>query len=275
MKTSSSQNPFFNRSLKLLNTLSIVAAILLLVSSILGIWLRIMIYPTPELLKTFVSNDVANLLIGLPILIISMAAAQRGSLVGLLCWPGALLYIFYNTLVYSLAMPFSPFFLIYPLQAIISAAGIILFIKHTAGEKIKGRLEGHLKEKFSGIVLIGMGALFFVRALGVLITSIINQTSLPGTELALQITDLIITPLWIVGGISLWRHQSFGYRFGLATLFQANSLFLGLILFMLLQPWLASTPIIMTDLVVILGMAVVALIPLVLVLTGASKAKHG
>jgi hypothetical protein len=48
---------------------------------------------------------VVNLLIGLPILLGSMWLARRGQLIGLFLWPGALLFVLYNDIIYVFAMP--------------------------------------------------------------------------------------------------------------------------------------------------------------------------
>jgi len=46
------------------------------------------------------------------------------------------------------------------------------------------------------------------------------------TELALHISDFLITPAWIIGGVLLWRRKEFGYVIGLGLLFQASMLFI-------------------------------------------------
>ena len=65
-------------------------------ASLAGLLFQSSIYPTYELRSAFLANEVINLLIGLPILLGSMGLTRRGSLAGLLLWPGALLYILYN-----------------------------------------------------------------------------------------------------------------------------------------------------------------------------------
>ena len=53
-------------------------------------------YPDPDLRQSLQPNDVVNLAIGLPIMLLSMWLTARGRLVGLLFWPGALIYPVYN-----------------------------------------------------------------------------------------------------------------------------------------------------------------------------------
>ena len=59
--------------------------------SLAGLLYRSGIHPTAELTQAFLPNDVANLVIGAPILIGSMWLARRGQLVGLIFWRGAAL----------------------------------------------------------------------------------------------------------------------------------------------------------------------------------------
>jgi len=65
------------RNLTLTYALSFIVAILIVTASVAGILYRTVIYPTDELLRLFVSNDVVNLFIGLPILLGSKWMAWR------------------------------------------------------------------------------------------------------------------------------------------------------------------------------------------------------
>jgi hypothetical protein len=77
------------RSLTLIYVLSLLIALLMAAASAIGLLYHAAIYPSKELFESFVSNDIVNLLIGLPILLGSMWWARRGKLLGLLLWPGA------------------------------------------------------------------------------------------------------------------------------------------------------------------------------------------
>ena len=80
------------------------------------------IYQTDELLRTFLANDQVNLLVGLPVLLVSLWLARRGNLVGLLSWPGALLYITYNYLAYLFGIPFGGITILYLVLTLLSTA---------------------------------------------------------------------------------------------------------------------------------------------------------
>lgn len=64
------------------------------------------VYQSQELRESFVTNDLVNLVIGVPILLIALWLARRGKLAGLLFWPGALFFLLYNAaIVYVYALP--------------------------------------------------------------------------------------------------------------------------------------------------------------------------
>lgn len=272
MENAISDLPYSGR-IKPVLTLSALIAFLTLIASTAGIFLRNVIYPSQELIKSFVANDVANLLIGLPALIGSIIAVRRGSLIGLLCLPGAWLYIFYNYLIYSLTMPIKSIYPVYPLLVILSFSVFTLFLRSLSSKSIKLYLDNSIPVKRVGGFIIGLGSLFLLRASSIIVSSLVTHSMLPKSDLAVNIADLLITPVWIIIGVLLWKRHHLGFGFGLGILFQANSLFFGLILFLILQPLFSSSPIAISDLVVIIAMALVALSPFLLFLRGIKKRK--
>lgn len=254
--------------------LSAFTALLTGAASLAGVLQRERVYPTRELLSGLLTNDVVNLVIGLPALVLSLLSARRGSLTGLLCWPGALLYIFYNAMIYSLAMPASRFYFLYPTQAVLSLAAFVLLVKAVPGGEIRQRLEGRVAERWCAGLVIGLGVLYFVRASLLLVAAFSQGTLKLTPETATQIADLLVMLLWVGSGVQLWRHRDFGYQTGLGILFQSVTLFAGLILFFLLQPWLTGAPVPVTDLMVILVMSLAAVIPFVLFLRGTLKNRN-
>ncbi len=272
------ENPYrdlpIKGNIKPVITLTGIIFLLTLFASLTGVLASKDTYPTRELYATFVANDFANLFIGLPVLLGSLIAMRQGSLIGLLCLPGGWLYILYNYLVYSLSMQPKNIYPVYPILVLLCIAAFVTYLRILSSKSIKLFLEGSVSTRLVGGFLINLGSLFFLRAASVIITAGVNHSGLLRTELALNIADLVITPLWIIIGMLLWKHHPLGFGLGLTVLFQANSLFLGLILFLLLQPVLSSSTINITDLTVIILMAFVALLPFVLFITGIHKRKN-
>ncbi len=256
------------RDLTLSYALSFAIAILMAVASVAGLLRRTAIYPTDELLHSFVPNDVVNIFIGLPILLGSMWLARRGKLIGLLFWPGAVFYVLYNYLVYVLAMPLNVAFLLHLVLVTLSVYTLIGLIAGIDGKAVQQRLPGAVSERLGGGVLVGLGLLFLLQVMGAILTALSSQTSIAETELALHVSDFVIAPAFVIGGVLLWRRQEFGYVIGLGLLFQASMLFIGLIMFLLLQPLLTTAPFALADVVVISIMGLICFVPFGLFVRG-------
>ena len=256
------------RSLTLAYVLSCLVAVLMATASIAGLVDAPSVYPRDELARTFVSNDVANLIIGLPSLLGAMWLARRGKLVGLLCWPGALFYVLYNYCVYVFAMPLNVAFLLHLSLVASSVYAIIAVVASIDGIAVRQRLTGAVPEKVSGAVLAGLGLLFFLQSIGAFCGPLISGTAIGATDRALHATDFLASPAWVIGGVLLWQRKELGYVVGLGLLFQASALFIGLIIFLLLQPLLTSAPFALIDVLVVFLLGLICFIPFVLFVRG-------
>jgi hypothetical protein len=94
---------------------------------------------------------------------------------------------------------------------------------------------------------------------------------IPKTELALLVTDFLISPAWVIGGLLLWRRQALGYVSGTGLLFQASMLFIGAIAVLALQPFLVDTPLLLADIIALIVMGAVCFIPFGLFVRGVVK----
>lgn len=249
------------RNLTLTYRLSLVVAGLMAAASLAGLIFQNNLYPSIELRRSFVSNDAVNLFLGLPILLGSLAFAQRGKLVGLLFWPGALLFVAYNFIAYTIAMPIGLMTGLYLALVILSSYVLIRLLSSIDAPTVQQRLKGHVPERLAGGMLAGFGIMFFLRGIGVVVNALSGQAPLAGPELGTLVADFVTTPLWMVGGVFLWRHRAFGYLTAAGLLFQASMLFVGLLVFFILQPFLTGAPFPVNDFVVILGMGLIFFIP--------------
>jgi uncharacterized membrane protein YuzA (DUF378 family) len=249
------------RDLILVYGLSLVGAILMTAVSLGGLLYPSTFYPTEELLQSFVANDVVNLLVGLPILLGSMWLAKRSKLVGLLFWPGALLYVLYNYIAYIFGMPFSVLTFVYLVLVLLSTYCILDLLKSIDKKSVQEQLSEGVPARTAGWVLVVFGVLFTFRAIGMIAEGSINQTMLPISEIGVLIADIVISILFIAGGGLLLRRSPLGYVSGLGLLFVASMLFLGLIMVLLLQPVLTDAPFVLVDIVVVFIMGLICFIP--------------
>jgi hypothetical protein len=255
-------------NLELIYALSVLIAILMAAAAIMGLLYRADLYPADDLQQSLVPTDVANLLVGLPILLSSIWLARRGTLIGLLLWPGSLFYVVYNYQVYVLVMPLNVAFLLHLALLTTSVYTLVGLLASIDGEAVRRRLSGSVKERVAGGVLAGLGLLFFLRAVGMLVGALAGQETLAATELAPNISDFVVAPALVVGGVLLWRRKAFGYVAGLGLLFQASMLFIGLIVFLLVQPFLTAAPFALVDVVVVSILGLICFVPLALFARG-------
>jgi hypothetical protein len=249
------------RSLNPVTVLSLLVALLMTVLSTAGFVNPSGVYPSVTIQEAFLANDVVNLLVGLPILLGSIWLSRRGVLIGLLLWPGALLYTLYNYIAYLFGMPFRGVALAYLVIVLLSAYTVFDLLRIIDKETVHERLSGGVPRRFAGWVLFSFGVLFFGRAIGLIVQANINQTAISASELGVLIADIVLSALWIAGGVSLLRRKSLGYVGGLGLLFAASMLFVGLLLFILLQPVLTGKPFVAGDLIAVFMMSLICFIP--------------
>lgn len=255
-------------SLRLIYTLSIIITILMAAASLAGILYPSIIYPSEDLIQAFLPTDVALLFIGLPMLLGSMGLTQRDKLVGLLFWPGTLFFVLYNYIIYLFVMPLNQAFLLHLALVMLSVYTLSGLVAIIDGKVVGERLAGAVPERLSGGVLAGLGFLFFMRAFFVMVNALTSLTPIADIELGPNTSDFLIAPAWVICGILLWRRKAFGYVTGLGLLFQASMLFIGLIILLVLQPFLTNTPFALVDVGVILIMGLICFIPFGLYVRG-------
>lgn len=252
---------------------SIFITVLVAVASLTGVLNSDSVYPSDELRQSFLANDVVNLCIGLPMLIASMWLTWRGKLIGLLFWPGALFFVFYNYLVYVFAMPLGLPFLMHLVLVSMSVYTMIALVAAIDAQAVQQLISGAVPERLAGGVLIGMGALFLLRVIALIVESLGSGVPIAETDMAVNVADFFLSPALIIGGASLWQRKAFGYVAALGLLFQASMLFIGLIVFLLIQPLITDAPFALIDVIVVSIMGFICFIPFGLFVRGVMRSE--
>ena len=261
------------RSLTLPYAISVIVAIIMAATSTAGIMFRNVIYPTEKLAVGFVSTDLLNLFVGLPILLVSMWLSRKGKLIGLLCWPGALFYLAYVYTGY-LALPVSVLLIPHIFLITLSAYTIIGIIVSINSAEVRQRLSGLIPAKTTGCILMSLAILVVVYQIVRIIIVLINQTTADNLERVLWIGDLVIgSPALLVGGFLLFRRRALGYVTGAGLLLMCSLLFIGLIPAMVFQALSAETPIDVIGIFIVLVSGMICFIPFVLFMRGAAKTR--
>jgi hypothetical protein len=236
--------------------------------SVAGLQYRTVLYPSDELIQSFLANDLTNLLIVFPVLLASMWLASRGNLVGLLFWPGALFFVLYTYIIYIFAMPLNAAYLPYLALVMLSLYSLACLLTRIDGGAVQRALASAVPERLAGGVLALLGILFFLLVIGAISNVAISQTSIADTELALHVADFLIAPAWVICGVLLFRGKAFGYVTGLGLLFQGSMLFIGLIIVLMLQPFISDAPFSLVDVLVTFVLGLICFVPFSLFLRG-------
>lgn len=257
---------------QLLYSLTLITALLLTALSLGGLLASNTFYPTEALRRSLLSNDAVNLFIGLPILVGSLVLARRGKLIGWLFWPGALFYIAYNALAYTITLYHSFLFIPNLALLVLSLATITLLLARMDAPAVQRQLTGAIRERFTGGVLVVFGLLFFLLAASKLAGAFTGRAPLAWPDIAMQCTDLLITPAWVAGGVLLWQRKALGYAVGVGLLFQASMLFVGLLAFFIINAIVTAAPFPMADFLVVFSMGLFCFIPFGLLIRGVLSA---
>jgi hypothetical protein len=222
------------------------------------------------LVPGFLAQDILNLVVGLPVLIGALWLARRGSVFGLLLWPGALFYLVYTFAHYVMAAPFGPLFLGHVAIVVLSAWTMTAMVTAIDGDAVRVRLAGAVRPRLVGGILVGLALLTVGQdATGALSTAVSNAGPIDPVARGVWTADLTLAvpAMLIVGGL-LWRRAALGYvaAAGLLLSFGLTSVVIAAMI--LLQPVLTGAPIDGATVVGLLIFGAVSLAPLLLFARG-------
>jgi hypothetical protein len=218
------------------------------------------------LVPGFLVQDIFNLVVGLPILLGVLWLGRRGSLIGLLLWPGALLYLADTYVHYLVGAPFSAAFLGYVAIVALSAYTTIGLVASIDGDIVRHRLGGAVRPRLVGGLLVGLALLTFGQdASGAVVTALAGGPPIDPLARGVWIDDLTlgVPAMLIVGGL-LWRRAALGYvaAAGLLLSFGMTSVVIAAMI--ALQPVLTGAPIDEATVMGLLIFGAVSLAPILL-----------
>lgn len=224
------------------------------------------------LLPGLLGQDIFNLVMGVPLLLGSMWLARRGSLVGLLLWPGMLFYALYWYILYLVGAPFSVLFVLYVPLVTLSAFTIIGLVASIDGEEVRQQLAGTVPARAIGVILLVLGLLTLGQdATGALLTALADNAPIDPVARHVWIVDLALqAPTVIVGGVLLWRRKPLGYVGGAGLLLQYGLSAVGFVASMALRAILTASSLDAATSVVLLVFGIVCFVPLAFFVRGAT-----
>jgi hypothetical protein len=263
------------RSLTLPFAGSLIVALLVLIATVAGLLYSTALYPTEEMRLLKLPTDLFSLVVGLPLLLGSMWLARRGKLLGLLCWPGVLLYVLYIYLSYAIGVPFSVLFPVYTLLLPMSAYTLIGLVASIDAAAVRQRLAAAVPERVAGGILIVFAILFSLINLANVTAALNRPTVYYLLDYPVWIADFaVVAPAWLIGGVLLWQRKAFGYVAGAALLLLGCMMFVGVVFALALPALYAASPVDVTSIVFILVASLFCFVPLALFARGIVRSEH-
>lgn len=173
-------------------------------------------YDSVSLASQGIAQDIVTIVLGVPLLVISLFFALRGSLKGRLLLTGTLGYFLYTYISYVFLWMYNPMFIVYVILMSASFFSFILLMMSFNINNLDSAFSKKLPVKF-----LGGFQIFFATALCLLwmkkiIPTITNGTVPIGLEhyttLVIQGLDLgFIVPIAILSGVLIIKRKPLGY----------------------------------------------------------------
>jgi len=165
-----------------------------------------------------IGQDIVNLFVVVPILMVATFFAYHKSKSGLLIWSGAIFYLVYSYTIYSFGLHFNHFFVVYCVILGLSFYSFVYFVLSELQGNVSEWFSNKISTRLTGIFLIVIAVLFYFIWLSELIPSIrMNEIPKSIVESGLLINPVhvldlsICLPALLITGIALIRKKSIGF----------------------------------------------------------------
>ncbi len=206
------------KNIKILKILTILLAISLAIVSVAGAFFpETYARDSPSLGAQGVGQDLVDLFVGVPLLLLSFHYTSRGSRVASLIYGGTLFYIMYSFIIYCFGINFNRFFLFYCFTLSLSLYSFILLFSELRKQQVEEWFE-KAPVKWVSIYLIVVAFIFYFLWLKSIVPAIL-QNQVPEDVSAynllvnpVHVIDLVFAlPALVIGALLLRRQDGLGY----------------------------------------------------------------
>ncbi len=206
--------------------LSAGAALLAIAGSVAGLFAAGSIYgrETSALGNASAAQDLVNLVLVGPLMLVLAVRARRGSVRSWLCWLGCLSFTVYNYAIYAFSIHFGPLFLVWVIVLGLSLFALLGGLAALDPSVVKARFAG-TPVRLPGWFLIVVAVLFALLWLSEIVPDLLAGR--PSTSAAswnvptnpVHVLDLaFFLPAACLSGVLLLRHHRLGYHTVVAQL---------------------------------------------------------
>ncbi len=164
---------------------------------------------------TWVGNDWITLVVAIPLLVVGIVGAARGSARGMLLWLGTIAYAEYNYLFYLFGAALNAFFLLYVAAVVLAMVTLIVALTRLDVAVLSQRFQSATPARMIGgaLVCIGVGlaAVWIVMWAANVFAGRPTPVAPEAFKVVAALDLAVMVPALTVGGILLWRRQPWGY----------------------------------------------------------------
>ena len=173
-------------------------------------------YETVSIAAQAIAQDVVILLVGIPLLVVSMILFKKGSLQGKLLLSGTLAYFLYTYASFVFGAAYNILFLAYVSLFSLSLFAFIFTLMEIDIPTLPKHFSSGLPRRTIAIFLFVVGSFLLLAWLGRIVPALLaNQPPLgleSYTTLIIQALDLgLVIPIAFLSGILLWKKSAWGY----------------------------------------------------------------
>jgi len=204
--------------MKILRILTILLAISLAIVSVAGAFFpETYSRDSPSMGAQGVGQDLVDLIVGVPLLLLSFYYTSRGNRVASLIYGGTLFYIMYSFIIYCFGINFNRFFLFYCLTLSLSLYSFILFFSELRQQKVEEWFD-RAPVRWVSVYLVVVALIFYMLWLKSIVPAILNnQVPADVSDYNLlvnpvHVIDLVfVLPGLILGALLIRRKLGLGY----------------------------------------------------------------
>ena len=198
--------------------LSVIILGLMVLSAAGGLLVDSLYQDNPFVRAVWRGNDLVTLFVAVPLLLIALVLARRGSRRAGLIRLGMLDYALYNFAFYLFAAAFNAMFLFYVLLVALSIFALIYGLSDLDVAAVKASFRERTPVRWiAGLMIFiasGLTTIYVMQWLNFILSGqipdIIPKTDHP-TNIVPALDLTLLVPWMVVGGIWLWRKRPWGY----------------------------------------------------------------
>jgi hypothetical protein len=221
-------------------------------------------YDTLSYAAQAIGQDIATLIVGIPLLLVGIMLTRKGSLRGQLLLTGSLGYMLYTYTSYAFLVAYNEFFLVYVALFSCSLFAFILALSGLDVEQVSRKVSERMPRRSIAIFLMLIAAFLGMAWLGRILPPLLAGKPPFGLEayatLVIQALDLgIIVPASAITAILLWQKRPWGYT--LVSVLIVKALLMGAALIaMIIGQILAGVAVSPVETIMFSGIAIASLV---------------